>query len=78
MNFQMNSFSNYFKQGMSRSWITLVKIGLGFLVVGTLILLLKEFIIAILSALFFLIGFLILIAAYKAWRLNHFHSNKIY
>ena len=78
MQFQFNNFKNYFSPEQNRSWQPVAKVGLGFILFGYIAILLKEILIAILSFFLFGIGFIILIIAFRIWRLNNFYSNKIY
>jgi hypothetical protein len=78
MEFQFNTFKNYFNPGQNRSWQPIAKVGLGFILFGFIAILLKEILIAILSFCLFGIGFLILILAFRIWKLNRFYSNQIY
>ena len=78
MQFQFNNFKNYFNPNQNRSWQPVAKVGMGFILFGYIAILLKEILIAILSFFLFAIGFIILIIAFRIWRLNSFYSKKIY
>jgi len=78
MQFQFNTFKDYINPNQNRSWQPVAKVGLGFILFGFIAILLKEILIAILSFLLFSIGFIILIIAFRTWKLNNFYSNKIY
>ena len=78
MQFQFNNFKNYFNPNQNRSWQPVAKVGMGFILFGYIAILLKEILIAILSFFLFTIGFIILIIAFRIWRLNSFYSKKIY
>jgi hypothetical protein len=78
MQFQYNNFKNYFSPHQNQSWQPVAKVGLGFIIIGFMAILLKEILIAILSFFLFAIGIVILIVAFRIWKLNSFYSNKIY
>tara|TARA_B110000438_G_scaffold271641_1_gene289693 strand:+ start:781 stop:1050 length:270 start_codon:yes stop_codon:yes gene_type:complete len=78
MSFQFNTFKNYINPNQNRSWQPVARLGLGFILFGFIAILLKEVLIAILSFFLFAIGFIILIIAFRIWKLNNFYSNKIY
>ena len=78
MKFQFNAFKDYLNPNPNQSWKPVAKVGFGFILFGFIAILLKEILIAILSFLLFSIGFIILIIAFRTWKLNNFYSNKIY
>ena len=78
MHFQYNNFKNYFNPNQNRSWQPVAKVGVGFILFGYIAILLKEILIAILSFFLFAIGFVILIVAFRIWKLNSFYTNNIY
>jgi hypothetical protein len=78
MQFQFKNFKNYFSPEQNLSWQPIAKTGIGFILFGYIAILLKEILIAILSFFLFLIGFILLIIAFRIWYLNSFHSNKTY
>ncbi|MBC8312452.1 MAG: hypothetical protein H8E72_09095 [Candidatus Marinimicrobia bacterium] len=78
MQFQYNNFKNYFNPNQNRSWQPVAKVGVGFILFGYIAILLKEILIAILSFFLFAIGFVILIVAFRIWKLNSFYTNNIY
>jgi protein-S-isoprenylcysteine O-methyltransferase Ste14 len=78
MQFQFNTFKDYINPKQNQSWQPVAKVGLGFILLGFIAILLKEILIAILSFFLFAIGFIILIIAFRIWKLNDFYSNKIY
>ena len=78
MQFQFNTFKDYINPKQNQSWQPVAKVGLGFIILGFIAILLKEILIAILSFFLFAIGFIILIIAFRIWKLNDFYSNKIY
>ena len=78
MQFQFNTLKDYINPKQNQSWQPVAKVGLGFILLGFIAILLKEILIAILSFFLFAIGFIILIIAFRIWKLNDFYSNKIY
>ena len=50
----------------------LIKIGLAFILIGLLILLLKEFVVFILASIFIAIGALLLSLSYKLWKTSQY------
>ena len=78
MQFQFNNFRSYFQSSHHQSWKSISKVGLGFMILGLVLELLKDIIISILSFLSITIGIIILIIAFRVWKLNHFHSNNIH
>ena len=78
MQFEFNIFKNYINPNRNQSWKPVAKVGLGFILIGLILIVMKEIIIGILSFFLFVIGFIILIIAFRIWKLNDFHSNKIY
>ena len=78
MQFEFNTFKNYINPNSNHSWKPVAKVGLGFILIGLILIIMKEIIIGILSFFLFAIGFIILIIAFRIWKLNDFHSNKIY
>ena len=78
MQFQFNTFKDYTNPNLNQSWQPVAKVGLGFILFGFIAIFLKEFLIAILSFFLFAMGFIILIIAFRIWKLNNFYSNEIY
>jgi hypothetical protein len=78
MQFEFNTFKNYINPNRNQSWEPVAKVGLGFILIGLILIIMKEIIIALLSFFLFAIGFIILIIAFRVWKLNNFHSNEIY
>jgi protein-S-isoprenylcysteine O-methyltransferase Ste14 len=73
MQFQFNTFKDYINPKQNQSWQPVAKVGLGFILLGFIAILLKEILIAILSFFLFAIGFIILIIAFRIWKLNDFY-----
>ncbi|NQU66377.1 MAG: hypothetical protein HQ510_00405 [Candidatus Marinimicrobia bacterium] len=67
--FDINSFSRNFSPSFHKSWIPVAKIGLGFIVAGFLIMLLKELIIGLLAFGAIGAGIYLLIVSYRIYRL---------
>ena len=78
MQFQFNTFKDYINPKPNQSWQPVAKVGLGFILFGFIAILLKEILIVILSFFLFVMGFIILIIAFRIWKLNNFYSNEIY
>ncbi len=78
MQFQFNNFRNYFQSSQHQSWKPVAKVGCGFIIFALVIELLKDIIISILSFLSITIGIIILIVAFRIWKLNRFYSNNIH
>ena len=78
MQFEFKTFKNYINPNRNQSWKPVAKVGLGFILIGFISIIMKEIIIAILSFFLFMIGFIILIIAFRIWKLNNFYSNEIY
>jgi len=68
--FDYNAFTRNFSPYAHTYWMPVAKTGLGFILAGLLILLLKELLIAIISAAAIGIGIYILIIAWRIYRLN--------
>ncbi len=67
-----NNFGSYFSPNRNSSWIPIAKVG-GFLILlGLLILILKEVIIAILAAVSIGVGVFILSVAFRVWRVSKY------
>ena len=62
----MRFFSNFETLGSK----FLIKIGISFILIGLLILLLKEIIILILASIFIAIGLFLLSLSYRIWNIN--------
>ena len=70
--FNFESFSRNFNPHNHTVWLPVAKTGIGFILAGLLILLLKELLAAILSTLAFGIGIYIVVVAYRIYRMNEF------
>ena len=49
MQFEFNTFKNYINPNRNQSWQPVAKIGLGFILIGLILIIMKEIIIAILK-----------------------------
>jgi len=67
-----DTFSRNFNPHSHSTWVPVAKTGIGFVIAGLLILLMKEILVAALSTIAIGIGIYILIVAYRIYRLNRF------
>ncbi len=65
--FDYNSFSQYFRPKVHSSWLPVAKVGGIFILIGLLVLLLKQLLIAVISAGLIGIGIFILTVAFRIW-----------
>ena len=63
-----NQFNTIFNVKSHQAWIGLLKLGLGLIMAGLLIIILKEIIILFVASIFIIIGFGIIILAYRLWK----------
>ena len=68
--FNYDAFSQNFTPHSHSTWIPVAKTGVGFIVAGLIILLLKELIVAVLSTIAIGIGIYILLVAFRIYQLN--------
>ena len=69
---KFNDFKNYFSPQKKSSWIPVAKVGAFFVLLGILILILKEIIIAILATLSIGLGLFILSVAFRIWKMSKY------
>ena len=68
--FSYDAFSQNFTPQSHSTWIPVAKTGVGFIVAGLIILLLKELLVAVLSTIAIGIGIYILLVAFRIYQLN--------
>jgi len=68
LKYNYNSFKQYMDPAANSAWLPVAKVGLGFILAGLLIMLLKELLIAIIAAGTIGIGIFILTVAWRVWR----------
>ncbi len=66
--YNYSTFKRYMNPAANSAWLPVAKVGLGFILAGLLILLLKELLIAIIAAGTIGIGVFILSVAFRVWR----------
>lgn len=67
-NIKYDTFKQYFDPHANTAWMPVAKVGIGFILAGLLILLLKEIIIALIAAGTIGIGIFILTVAFRVWQ----------
>jgi hypothetical protein len=68
--FNYDTFSQNFTPHSHSTWIPVAKTGVGFILAGLIILLLKELLVAVLSTIAIGIGIYILLVAFRIYQLN--------